>query len=98
MKLSTATKIHEVMIDNMSFYEGEPTIRESYTPRGYGANETCGIVCDDVGDIIRALGYILQDVIDNPVDDSDEEEYTDLALDIQNGFKTDSMGLNTIVY
>lgn len=64
-------------------------VREDYSGRGMYGKTTTGVVCDD-SEIFEAIASIMTEC------NEDEREY--VANQIRYGFRTDSMGYNTIYY
>lgn len=90
MELATANKLEE-LIDNMG---KEARVREEYSGRGMYGKTTSGIVVEDPMIIAQAMANFAMEADGLELDDEDHQ----FLNDITRGFRTDSMGYDTIVY
>jgi hypothetical protein len=92
MKLATAEKLKD-LIDDMGI-EDEVRVNEDYSGRGMYGDTTAGVVVNDPISIIQVMAQYALDADGIELDDEDHE----FLNDIKSGFRTDSMGYDTIVY
>jgi hypothetical protein len=92
MELATAKKLEE-LIDNASL-DDEARVREDYSGRGMYGKTTAGIIVSDPMVLVRAMAIFAIDADGIELDDDDHAFLNDMS----SGFRTDSMGYDTIVY
>jgi hypothetical protein len=88
MELRTAQTLVDLIENNGE----EAELHEDYSGRGMYGDTTSGIVLDDPSQILAAICRIVGEGgrIDN--------DLKEMAEDLESGFRTDSMGMQTICY
>jgi hypothetical protein len=67
-------------------------LRTDYSGRGMFGKETAGVVIDSIGDLLGAVLNEAEDMAENI------QVLRDEGVEIPQGFRTDSMGYDTIIY
>ena len=90
MELKLAEKIVNICLHNSSH---EIELREDYSGRGMFGKTTAAVIVEYESAITEAIGSFLVDASEDDI-----EEINELGALMEKGYRTDSLGMRTIIY
>ena len=82
----------KMIVDNTDTWDERLSVRDGYSGRSMYGKETCGIVYDNLGDLMRGIAQTAADLAFE-----DESRLEDFMEELEN-IRLDNMGLSMIVY